>query len=408
MSMPARRIGILIGIILLFAFPSLVFAAHNIVNFPSEIRMNQQGTVSFSGTFDLNSQYYAKVRLGKNNSFTKAETYNPVTSQWLSDSGEWNSFPVFTTDDSGKLSSEPFNLTWRAKDTTEVGINQLSIRIRKVGTTDNQDSSPAPVDIKILITDPSPSLSPLPSSSPNPSSSPIGNPSKDISNIFINEVMACPESGGSEWVELYNNDSGVDLTTWLIRDSTDSNKKEFSIHINSRSYAKIETSDFLNNDGDSVRLMVEDVQKDSMSYESCEKGHSWSKVNDSWCQTEPTPEGQNSSCLASTTSASPSPSLSPLPTNSNLSSLPSPKLKTNLSSAKKIFEEASFSGEVFGASVSGVQESPKPENKDEKATRKFDFWLPVSLVGAGLLLIIGAGFPWIKLKIIKFFKRDKL
>lgn len=252
-----------------------------------------------------------------------------------------------------------------------------------------------------------PSPSPSPTSSPSPS--PTDNPSKNISNILLNEIMACPDED-NEWVELFNNnDSGVDLVDWLIRDST-TKSKDFSTHIGSKGYARIEIdSHFLNNDGDNVRLMVEDEQKDSMSYSSCSKGYSWSKIGGSWCQTEDSPQQANKSCIASEendSSSSPSPTTQTTTTTTTTTKTPSSLYKKESASSKEMLlnDQEIEIGEVLGATESG-EEGKEEEEEDEEEK---PFIMPFIISGAGLLMLAAASFPFLKPKIVEFIKQRKL
>ena len=86
-----------------------------------------------------------------------------------------------------------------------------------------------------------------------------------VTNVVINEFMAHPSSGNSEWVELYNPDH-VDLSGYWIdddsnftSDSGSSTKKSLgNINTHNASYPYIDLSTFFNNSGDYVVLFASD------------------------------------------------------------------------------------------------------------------------------------------------------
>lgn len=113
-------------------------------------------------------------------------------------------------------------------------------------------------------------------------SSPIG--SQDYSNIYISEVMADPDEGGNEWVELFNNNpSEVNLIDWQIDDIKDQGASPyvFTIKIGPNSYGVVDiTKNMLNNDSDSVRLLNHDsVEKNSVEYTTTQKNKTVGKTN---------------------------------------------------------------------------------------------------------------------------------
>jgi len=103
------------------------------------------------------------------------------------------------------------------------------------------------------------------------------------SGIFLNEVFANPDSG-TEWVEIYNaNNYPVSLAGWQFDDiAADGQSPEDmgTINIPALGLAvfEINSASYLNNDGDSARLINEKgIQVDIFSYTIAHKGLSWSK-----------------------------------------------------------------------------------------------------------------------------------
>ena len=95
--------------------------------------------------------------------------------------------------------------------------------------------------------------------------------------------MVYPDSGQTEWIELYNdNDSEVTLTDWFVDDieNAGSSPKKFTMTIAPKAFGVLDISaSMFNNDSDTVRLMdSEETKKDSVSYTSSEKNYSLGKT----------------------------------------------------------------------------------------------------------------------------------
>lgn len=73
--------------------------------------------------------------------------------------------------------------------------------------------------------------------------------------VTINEFSS--GTSDSDWVEIYNSDStSLDLSNYILRDSTSSNKIELSGTIAGNGFATFNWSNRLNNDGDTIRLLL--------------------------------------------------------------------------------------------------------------------------------------------------------
>jgi len=157
---------------------------------------------------------------------------------------------------------------------------------------------------------PTPSPTPTKIATPVPTATPTAEPSQKYENIFISEAIVAPNTGEKEWVELYNdNDFEAKLVDWYIDDIEDggSKPKKFTLNIPAQSYKTvILPNGFFNNSGDSVRLMdFEEQEKGNFSYTSSKKGLSWgwTKIKDTnFCEQYPTPDNENSGCVATTSS----------------------------------------------------------------------------------------------------------
>jgi len=407
MPLPARLLCFFLFFLFLFIFPSKALAAFSFsidsVNPTSVSSKTQEVSVSLTIN-DLPSESYFRVGWKEGNSYfgyVKNNSNSWVKIQSLS-SDCTNYYHVTQTGNS------QITLVTKIGEDTDVNSGSYEIKAHRFTMGCSSTTSTNTKTITVNLSDPSP----LPNPSPSPS--PVA---EDIGNILINEVMACP-SEDKEWVELFNNnDNGVNLNDWLIRDSTDSNSKKFSTYIGSKSYARVEIDNsFLNNDGDTVRLMNGDSQKDSMSYDSCEKGYSWSKVGGSWCQTNASPQQSNSSCLSfdndnsdnnSDNSNSSSPSPTTQTTTTTTTKNPSSTYKKESASSEEMLanEQEIEIGEILGATESGEEEEEEKEEEEEEKEKPF--LAPLFISGAGLLMLGGASFPFIKPKVVKFIERWK-
>ncbi|GEM_PF-5891108 len=162
---------IFLFILILFAIKTPAYAVTvTITSAPSPVAINEEFNVSFAATdLEINTQYYGKIRLGTNNTYTKGETKNGDT--WLGDTSSWTSFPTFTTDSSGSLNA---TIIGRAKSTAEVGTNQLFVRLRKVGSSTNvSPDGETTINItETVVPTPTPTSTPI----PTPTSSPTNTP----------------------------------------------------------------------------------------------------------------------------------------------------------------------------------------------------------------------------------------
>lgn len=221
---------------------------------------------------------------------------------------------------------------------------------------------------------PNPTSTPSPSRAPTLIEEPTITPSTSYTNIFISEVMAAPETGNKEWVELYNNnDFAVTLSNWYIDDkeNTGASPKSFTLTIPPKGYASFDlAASMFNNDGDSVRLLDSaKTVKDSLEYTSIIKGKTLGRISfedDLFCIQDPTKEQENRSCIQTSptpteaTSGEPKMTLTPtiLPVKRNLASNNS-RLQTPTGSA------IDPTGSVLGFSTRS-----KPVNQAGRALAK--------------------------------------
>ncbi|MBI4028821.1 MAG: hypothetical protein HY376_00420 [Candidatus Blackburnbacteria bacterium] len=179
---------------------------------PISVEQLQEFNFNFEASgLEIDTQYYIKVRLGKDGSYTKGETKNGE--QWLSDTDAWTSFPTATSNSSGAIATI---MTGKAKDTTEIGTNQLFVRLRKVGgnsnvspdgeTTITISAAPAPTPTSIPTSTPIPST-PLPTQAPTNTPTPTTRPAPTHTPAPHKKPTLMPTIG----VEELASDSGAVL-----------------------------------------------------------------------------------------------------------------------------------------------------------------------------------------------------
>jgi hypothetical protein len=98
--------------------------------------------------------------------------------------------------------------------------------------------------------------------------------------VFLNEVVACPEKGELEWVELYNpHPHKVTLSGWVFVDASDNRQTIDSRTLEPNNYLVVEFSRaILNNTGDELKLINSGGSLvDKQTLPSCKAGQSWAK-----------------------------------------------------------------------------------------------------------------------------------
>ncbi|MEI6533599.1 MAG: lamin tail domain-containing protein [Candidatus Roizmanbacteria bacterium] len=166
--------------------------------------------------------------------------------------------------------------------------------------------SPTPTFIPTPTFTPTPTLAPTATITPSPTPLPI-------QNIFISEAMVSPQSGESEWVELYNNnDFKVSIVNWYIDDiaQAGSTPRKFSMEIEAHSYGTYElSSSIFNHENDSVRLLNNMSQEiDSFEYQTSESNITLGRTdlqNDTFCMQQPSRNTKNNSCINPTSIPNP-------------------------------------------------------------------------------------------------------
>jgi len=136
------------------------------------------------------------------------------------------------------------------------------------------------------------------------------------SSVVINEFMANPSSG-NDWVELYNpTASSIDLTNWILVDST-STMKTLSGIITAGGFTAFDVSTRLNKTSDSIYLKDPTNTIDSYSYTTeptTDVSIGRSPDGGSWANLASSSKGSSNGSVTSTPSPSPSPSTAPTST----------------------------------------------------------------------------------------------
>jgi hypothetical protein len=244
--------------------------------------------------------------------------------------------------------------------------------------------------------------------------------------IFINLLIFAPEvsaqqvvinefssSTTSDWVELYNpTDSPVDLSAYILRDSTDSNKRVLSGTLDPGNVLVLDFSRWLNNGGDLVRLMIvsgeEESVEDSILYGEggiCLPSESGSigRLPGAGAVVRFSINTKNS--LNKAENEDPCPTLTPIPTaTSTESPTPSPTLTstpkptaTAVATKKPTSTPEVIGVETTNDDISDLREGLKPDEPEEEEETKKKFPLIAGLFLFGGVVLIGfASFSFLK------------
>ncbi|HOY60886.1 MAG TPA: lamin tail domain-containing protein [Candidatus Woesebacteria bacterium] len=129
-------------------------------------------------------------------------------------------------------------------------------------------------------------LTPTPFVSPEPTAK---------ANLIITEIMASPDTGQDEWIEIYNPSSeSISLKDFCFYDRLENSRCFYDDAIISplSYFSHSFSSGFLNNDGDTVTFL-----DTSITYSKSNKNLSYSRQpDDSWCFTDPSQNQENNLC----------------------------------------------------------------------------------------------------------------
>lgn len=247
--------------------------------------------------------------------------------------------------------------------------------------------------------------------------------SKSFAQVVINEFYT---STSNDWVELYNTSEGsINISGWSLKDNTSTMKTiaaTSSAVINGRGFFIVEVSNRLNKDKDEVHLFDSSNQeRDSWSYnDEVADNISFGRKPDggSWHRLQPLSKetsNNDSSIVDPTPTPSPTPTSTPTPTSSPI---PSPSLSPNPTSSpepnstpereiKEEIEEASFTGEVLGATESSQAAKTEEQPEEDKKRSKKHLILPFAIIGSGLLFLLAGSFPFVRNFVKKKINKKK-
>lgn len=299
-----------------------------------------------------------------------------------------------TESDSFTYSRSIIDQSW-SRNTDGTGGFELMTASR--GMTNRLGSSPVPTPTPSSTPSPTPSPSPSPEASPSPSVSPTPTPSPPPilsptpapiqtpmptptpspppvineslpAHIVLSEIMACPNTGDPEWVEIQNLDSSpYILNNWQLKDSQN-NSRYFSNSIPAQGFLVVAvTPAMLNNTGgDQVSIVRPDgVTTSWASYLSCEKGKSLIFSGQSWEIADPTPGLANpEQQVVTSTSAQTSEEES----QTTQASSPTPSPKTIPAFTPSSIEPQETRSQVLGSTFTlDTEETPKSTSSSQTA-----------------------------------------
>lgn len=242
------------------------------------------------------------------------------------------------------------------------------------------------------------------------------------SGIYINEYLPDPENG-NEKVEIKNaNSFSVSLINWQIDDVENGGgtPKTFSAEVSPSGLYTIDlgTGSFLNNDGDSVRLLdFSGIEKDKKDYSSSTKNSSWAKDrNGNWCQQTSTFNSENPDCSSPTSVPTNTPTPTPVPTSTPTIKLtptptktPTPKLSGSPTPTGGVLGEESASESGGFKLTGGLTEGENEENVQlpgqEKKKSLFPLKIQWSIALPFMAVIVGVGF--VSFSVVSFLKSRK-
>ncbi len=308
---------VIIFLLLFWIFTKPIYGAINlqIVTAPSSLITGNNFPLTFIiENSEPNISYHYKIYGGIGDSDTQIQT-----SENLSYTTNWDSFPTFTVDIGG---SNVISTTGYIKPNLPTGSYNLFVKIVKeddhsklnlsspvyiIPSVDNpkptNTPTVTPTTVPTATKTPSPTLTPTPTTTASPTPTTTTTLINPDTGIILTEFM--PYSS-IEWIEIYNDhDKAVELKNWKIKDNSSNTKTIPDMKISPKSYGIFEFSSFLNNDIDKIILINHNSQVVSQFEYPDDKytlDRSWSLISNSWCQSEFSKNGSNvSSCYTQPT-----------------------------------------------------------------------------------------------------------
>lgn len=207
---------------------------------------------------------------------------------------------------------------------------------------------------------PTPILSPTTQLTTTPTTTPT-----PVPIIILSEIYPYPKDDEYEWVELYNaTDTEVILNNWYIDDIENggSSPDAFSTLIPSKQFIVIEyQKSFLNNSGDTVRLLDPTLQEvSSVSYGQSYEGDSFGISDESHilCKQVSSKNSANFPCL----------NITPTPTTIKLSKTPTPSKQPKATPAPP----QHIANQVLGLNTSTIKSITITGQQKYKSTQNTD------------------------------------
>lgn len=187
---------------------------------------------------------------------------------------------------------------------SQAGMSQQRVSSTTTATTPVSSTPGADNPLYSVLANviPPPTPSPTPTSTPTTSPTPMPPPAAvAVDSISVTEIMACPASGQTEWIELYNAGATTTLSNWRITDQS-GNFRTLEGTLPANSYTAFTwTGSLLNNAGDGVVISSNTGQSiESASYDVCETGKSLILSSEQeWVSAVPSPGLANPSAISS-------------------------------------------------------------------------------------------------------------
>jgi len=377
-----------IFIILLFflVFPSSIFAAPTVSITVSPSNLSSVG-VTFPVQFiiensDINVSYHYKFYGGLDGSNTQIQS-----SDSLSYTSNWDSFPTITVDSVGKGIVNSYAYI---KPDSLSGTYNLYVRIAKSDDHSSYYSSTA-YTINLIVPTSTPTPTTVPTSTPTPTNTPTPDPTitNPSSGISLTEFMPYSDP---EWLEIYNaNNYPVKLVSWKIED-LDSNVKNIdSLSIPAKGYAIFEPKSLIFDNNSNEKIIFRNQDNKIINEFSYNKGQltldrSWSLINGNWCQSSITKGYENVTSCYITTTNTPTPSATPTPDpNTDTSKYTSTATESAIIEPKS---ESSFLTPTATVPTPTATSGVILGDSDTTNNTKKRNYLPLILIiGGGILLI---------------------
>lgn len=300
----------LILLIWIFSFKrTLATPEISIINYPSSVIVGDIFTLDFNvSSLDIGLTYHFKA-VGDSNTDISifpscASRYDDCLNIVIADSATNSATASLKINLTQALNNIKIRLAQSDKHTTTYDSQYISIA--SVAASPSATLTPT-ITISPTATPSSfPTIIPTIILTVTPTNTPSATSSADIKKyLIINEIMANPETGQNEWIEIKNSSASAVLIDKLCFYDALNNSRCLPENTNigaTSFYSHSFSSGFLNNSGDTVHFLDTIV-----TYPSSPKNSSYSlQENNSWCFANPSQNLFNNNCLAITSTPTPS------------------------------------------------------------------------------------------------------